>query len=192
MNEERPRILVIVGTVRRGRTGRAIADWYLSQARSLEPQVDYELLDVADLDLPLFDEPTPPLYRQYSALQERLAEPVARADGFVLVSGEYNRSIPGSLKNFLDYLYPEWNRKPAALVTYGGPGGGLRAAEHLVQVMGNLGVCVVRDQVSLPRVWELVGPEGVKVPDATAIAAQLAELRWWILALRRARQGAGV
>ncbi len=188
-------ILVIAGTVREGRQSDTVARWYLERIRLLAPGLNFSLLDVEALNLPLFAEASPPLYGQYSTTQTAIAQKVAAADGFVLVTGEYNRSIPGSLKNFLDYVYAEWNRKPAALVTYGGSGGGVRAAEHLTQVLSNLGVPVLREQLSIPFIWSAVNPTGID-PEAVRgdWKAHVAELEWWVRALgtARASQPAGV
>lgn len=185
MDKKIAKILVIVGTVRQGRQGRAVADWYLTEARALAPHFDWEILDAAEESLPLFAESAPPLYGQYSPRQQALAAKIRAARGFVFVSGEYNKSLPASLKNLLDYIYAEWNRKAAAVVSYGGSGGGLRAAEHLLPVLNNLGVAVIRNQISIHKVWEALSVNQVPKPDHLEgdVAQQLAELQWWVAAL---------
>ena len=97
------KVLVIVGTTRQGRSGRKIADWYLSKAQKVAPSdMEIELLDIADFNLPVFNEPVSPMMHQYNDLQNKIAERIEAADGFVFVTGEYNHTIPGSLVNFLD------------------------------------------------------------------------------------------
>ncbi|HJQ09384.1 MAG TPA: NAD(P)H-dependent oxidoreductase [Candidatus Saccharimonadales bacterium] len=135
----KPKILVITSTIREGRSGRKIAEWYIDQAKKVNSKLNFELLDIDELDLPLFNEPLPPVYRQYSELQNKLADIIAEADGFVFITGEYNYSVPGSLKNFLDYVYAEWGRRPATFVAYG-VHGGVRAIQDLVHILSGLGV----------------------------------------------------
>jgi NAD(P)H-dependent FMN reductase len=109
-----------------------------------------ELLDLAAFDLPMFDEPEPPMTGRFvhphTAAWSRT---VAGFDAFVFVTPEYNRSIPGALKNAIDFLYHEWNDKVAGFVSYGADAGGARAVEHLRVVMGELRVADVRQQVAL-------------------------------------------
>ena len=126
--------LIITSTVREGRTSRKVADWYLAEAKKSGVDMEFEILDIADLDLPLFDQVAPPMMHQYNDIQNKIAEKVGGADAFVFVTAEYNHSVPGSLKNFVDYINAEWGRKPAAYVAYG-TSGGVRAIEHLIQIM---------------------------------------------------------
>lgn len=184
----KPKILVIAGTTRQGRSGRKVADWYLSEAKKAAPEVDFELVDVAELDLDLFNEPVSPMYHQYSEKQQELAKIVGSADGFVFVTGEYNHSVPGSLKNFLDYLYAEWNHKVAGYVGYGAIGGA-RSIEHLVQIMTELKVASLRDHVYVNMIWEALDENGVPKEGYVHgdIKAQLTDLLWWANALKAAR-----
>ena len=133
------KILVITSTVREGRVGRTIADWYIKQAKEVTKELEFELLDIDELNLPLFNESLPPVYHQYGELQNKLAEIISGADGFVFITAEYNYSVPGSLKNLLDYIYAEWGRRPAAFVGYG-VHGGVRAIQDLVNILSGLGV----------------------------------------------------
>ncbi len=142
------RIAIILGSTRPGRIGEGVAKWVYENAKKREG-VQYELVDVADFKLPLLDEARLPGYGQYEKEHTLVwAKKIAQFDGFVFVTAEYNHGIPGALKNALDYLYAEWNNKAAGLVSYGS-GGGLRAAEHLRGVLGELMVADVRQQVAL-------------------------------------------
>lgn len=186
------KLVVIVGTTRAGRTGRKIADWYMSEAKKVAPEgVELELLDVADFDLPVFNEAVSPMMHRYSEVQNAIADRIGPADGFVFVTGEYNHSIPGSLKNFMDYINAEWAHKAAAFVGYG-TNGGVRAIEHLIAVLAELHVAAVAkgsDLVVVSTPWEALDDQGVPKPGYAHgnIAAQLKELTWWVRALKAAR-----
>lgn len=186
-------ILVIVGTTRKGRSGRKIADWYLKEAKKVATDnMGLELLDVADFHLPVFDEPVSPMMHQYNDLQNKIAEKIGAADGFVFVTGEYNHSIPGSLKNFMDYINAEWEHKPAAFVGYG-THGGVRSIEHLVQVLAELkavGIGKGAFTVTINAPWEALDENSEPKEGYVHghIDKQLEELAWWASALKTARE----
>ncbi len=186
------KILIIVGTVRESRVGRKIADWYLKEAIKVVPNMELELLDVAELNLPLFHEAFPPMMHQYGEIQQKLADKIGNADGFVFITGEYNHSIPGSLKNFLDYIFSEWNYKAAAFVGYGGAASGSRAIEHLIQVMAELKVASVAntmDHILIRNIFNAVDESGIPKSEFVSgdVGKQLKELDWWVSALKAAR-----
>src|ERR1700712_3044548 len=113
------KIAVILGSTREGRNGEAVAKWVLNAA-STRSAADYELVDLRDYPLPLFDEPMSPAYApSTNPAVVRFADKIAEFDGYVFVTPEYNHSISGVLKNAIDYLYKEWNDKAAAFVSYG-------------------------------------------------------------------------
>ncbi|GAC1445504.1 MAG: NAD(P)H-dependent oxidoreductase [Chloroflexota bacterium] len=142
------KLQIILGSTRPNRNGKAVADWAHSVARN-RGDCDVELVDIAEYDLPLLDEPYPPAMGQYMMDHTRKwSEKIAEADGYVFVTPEYNRSIPGALKNAIDYLYHEWSNESAGFVSYGSTGG-TRAVEHLRGVMGELQVADVREQVQI-------------------------------------------
>ncbi|MFF7680441.1 NADPH-dependent FMN reductase [Actinacidiphila glaucinigra] len=142
------RIAVILGSTRPGRIGEGVAQWVYENA-ALRDDAEYELVDVADYALPLLDEPVPPSMGRYSRPHTfAWAEKIASFDGYVFVTAEYNHSIPGALKNAIDYLFAEWNNKAAGFVAYGSAGG-TRAVEHLRLVLAELRVATVRAQVAL-------------------------------------------
>ena len=140
------KIQIILGSTRPGRNGKAVADWVYEIARQRN-NIEVELVDVADFDLPLLDEPYPPTMAQYTKDHtKQWAEKIAEADGYIFVAAEYNHSIAGALKNAIDYLYGEWNNKSAGFVSYGSAGGA-RAVEHLRGVMAELQIADVREQL---------------------------------------------
>jgi NAD(P)H-dependent FMN reductase len=142
------RIAIILGSTRPGRNGEAVARWVHDIAQQRD-DAEYELVDIAEFDLAHLDEPLPPSLGMYSRPHTcTWATRIASFDGYVFVTAEYNHSMPGALKNAIDFLYAEWNDKAAGFVSYG-DAGGVRAVEHLRLVMGELGVADVRAQVAL-------------------------------------------
>jgi NAD(P)H-dependent FMN reductase len=142
------RIAIILGSTRPGRNGEAVARWVLDIAKQ-RSDAEYELVDIADYNLPHLDEAMPPSMGRYEQPHTKAwAEKIGSFDGFVFVTPEYNHSTSGALKNAIDFLYSEWNNKAAGFVSYGSVGG-TRAVEHLRLVMGELQVADVRAQVAL-------------------------------------------
>lgn len=142
------RIAIIVGSTRPGRKSAEVADWVLEAAQG-RTDATYEIVDLSDHPLPHFDEALPPLLGAYTEPHTRAwASRIATYDGFIVVTPEYNHSIPGVLKNAIDYLFAEWNHKVAGVVAYGADNGS-RAAAHLRQIFGELKVPVVRQNVGL-------------------------------------------
>ena len=140
------RIAIIIGSTRPGRNGEAVANWVADKAKS-RTGVDYELVDLADFSLPLYDEAVPPAFGQYANDHTKAwSAKIAEFDGYVFVTPEYNHATSGVLKNAIDFLYAEWNNKAAGFVSYGSAGG-VRAVENLRLIMGELQVADVRAQV---------------------------------------------
>jgi NAD(P)H-dependent FMN reductase len=140
------RIAVIIGSTRPGRNGEAVAKWVYEIARK-RTDAEFELVDIAAFDLPLLDEPMPPVFGQYSHNHSRVwSAKIASFDGYVFVTPEYNHGTSAALKNAIDFLYHEWTNKAAGFVAYGGTMGA-RAVEHLRLVMAELQVATVRAQV---------------------------------------------
>ncbi len=142
------KIAIIVGSTRPGRRAEPVANWVLEQAQK-RGDATFELVDIADFDLPLYDEPMPPSMHQYQHEHtKRWAAAIDGYDGFVFIVPEYNHGIPAALKNAIDFVYREWNNKAAGFVSYGSTGGA-RAVEHLRGVMAEVQVADVRAHVSL-------------------------------------------
>jgi NAD(P)H-dependent FMN reductase len=145
---EQLRIAVIVGSVREGRFGPTVANWFAGQAAG-RTDMSADVVDLAGLRLPLEmppfgSAPTPEAARALGELTPRLAA----ADAFVVVTPEYNHSFPASLKNAVDWHNKEWRAKPVGFVSYGGVSGRLRAVEQLRLVFAELHAMTVRDTVS--------------------------------------------
>jgi NAD(P)H-dependent FMN reductase len=143
------KIAIVTGSTRPGRNNEAVANWVYRIAKERK-DVNFELVDIASYNLPLLDEPMPPLFAQYSHEHTKAwSDKIASFDAYVFVTPEYNHSTSGALKNAIDYLYREWNNKAAGFVSYGGHAGGARAVEHLRLVMAEVMVATVRAQVLL-------------------------------------------
>jgi NAD(P)H-dependent FMN reductase len=142
------KIAIILGSTRPKRNGEAVAKWVYELA-SARGDARYALIDLADVDLPLLDEPESPATGRYSKDHTRQwSATIEGFDAFVFVTAEYNHGIPGALKNALDFLYKEWNNKAAGFVSYGSAGG-VRAVEQLRLALAELQVATVRGQVAL-------------------------------------------
>jgi NAD(P)H-dependent FMN reductase len=184
------RLAIIVGSTRSGRKSSAVAAWVASGAERRD-DIDVEIVDLAEHHLPFFDEPVPPIVGEYLHDHTRAwANVIAAFDGFIFVTPEYNHSVPGVLKNAIDYLFAEWSDKVAGFVTYG-VDGGVRAADHLRIVLGELRVADVRTQVSLSLELDFVGYETFKAraDHQETLAALFDELVSWGRALRQVRRG---
>ena len=142
------RIGIIIGSTRPGRIGAAVGRWTYEIA-SNRNDAEFELVDLAEQDLPLLDEPIPPSLGQYTHEHtKRWAAKIDSFDAFIFVTPEYNHGIPAALKNAIDFLFKEWNNKAAGFVGYGSAYGA-RAVESLRLVMGEVMIADVRAQVML-------------------------------------------
>lgn len=142
------KIGIIVGSTRPGRKAEAVAQWVHGIATQ-RSDATFEVVDIQDFNLPLLDEAMPPAYGQYAHDHTRAwAAKIAEFDGFVMVTPEYNHSTSGALKNALDFLFTEWNNKAVGFVGYGSAMG-VRAIEHLRQIVGELMMADVRQAVQL-------------------------------------------
>lgn len=183
------RIGIIIGSTRPGRKGYTVAKWVLEHAQQRD-DADYDLVDLADFSLPHLDEAIPASRGQYANEHTRAwADKVDSFDGFVFVTPEYNHSTSGALKNAIDFIYGEWNNKAAALVSYG-VHGGLRAAEHLRLVLGELQIADVRQQVSFSLITDFenytdFAPTG---GQEAQLDTQLEQLVSWAGALQGVRR----
>jgi NAD(P)H-dependent FMN reductase len=176
------RVALVIGSVREGRLGSSVARWAATHAER-RTDLEVDVVDLRDLDLPaqLPDDPT--------RGQRTWIERVDRAEAFLFVTPEYNRGIPAALKHAIDAVREEWYAKPAAAVAYGGQARGLRAAEQLRLVLGELHVPVLRDVVCL-GIGDGALDESGWVCDPGAVRAlriALDRLVWWGAALRAAR-----
>ena len=155
-----PRLTIIIGSTRPGRAGLPIAEWFGDRARS-HPGFDVAVVDLAELNLPLLDEPNHPRLRQYLYEHTRRWSAIVDAsDAFVFVTPEYNNGYPAALKNAIDYLCQEWSDKPVGFVSYGGVSAGTRSVQQLKQVVTTLKMFPVLEAVSIPFHPQFIGEDG--------------------------------
>ncbi|WP_084963098.1 NADPH-dependent FMN reductase [Thermoactinospora rubra] len=176
MSTEPLRVAVIVGSTREGRVGDTVARWFADHA-SGRPELEVTVVDLADYAFPARYPRCPdPVMREFAAA-------VGRADAFVVVTPEYNRSFPASLKQAIDCAYDEWRAKPVGFVSYGSGSDGVFAVEQLRTVFTELHAMTVRDGVGI----DLMTCTRARDEHLRAAEAMLDQLTWWALALREAR-----
>ncbi len=185
---EKITIGVIYGSYRASREGIRAARMAMNLLRDRCMPV---LLDAAEIDLPLLDK----MYKEYDEgaapeAMEAAAETLRKCDGFVVVSGEYNHSMPPGLKNFLDHFQKEYFFKPAGIMTYSaGAFGGVRAAVHVRAVLGELGMPTISAMLPVPKVQSAIDENGTPENEKTAerFGRFADELLWYARALKTAR-----
>lgn len=188
----KPKIAVVVGSTRQGRFADHPANWILELGKQ-RSDIDFEIVDLRDYPMPLFDEPASPAWvPSGSEVAQKWQHKVAEFDGFIFTAAEYNRGPTAVLKNALDYAYPQWNKKAAAFVGYGGVGGA-RAVEQLRLHAVELQMTPIRTAVHIQ--WavmsEVMGGEK-KLADFDFLnqagADMLDQLAWWTKATKTARE----
>jgi NAD(P)H-dependent FMN reductase len=187
----KPKLLIVVASTRPGRVGRPVGDWF-KQVAIKHGGFEVEEADLAEINLPLLDEPNHPRLQQYTQEHTRAwSAQVASADAFVFVTPEYNHSYPATLKNAVDYLHQEWRHKPLGFVSYGGIAGGTRSVQAFKLVASALMMYVAGNLVNITWVHSKI-KDGVFVEDADvrgAADAMLDELLQLEGALNPLRRG---
>lgn len=188
-------IKVIAGSTRKGRFSDKAASWIAEEIKK-QKVVAVEVLDLCDYDMPFFNEPTSPSFKQEPYKNEavaRFTKKIEEGDAFVIVTPEYNHGTSGVLKNALDWVYQEWNNKPVAFVSYGGVGGA-RAVEQLRLNAIELQMAPIRSAVHIPgeQYFPVVFGK-TKANELFALQSEKAEamvtqLLWWTRALKNARE----
>lgn len=187
-----PRLQIVIASTRPGRVGLTVGHWLAARACAHEG-LELDVVDLAELALPLMDEPHHPRLGRYVHEHTRAwSARVASAEAFVFVTPEYNHGYPAALKNAIDCLHAEWQYKPVGFVSYGGVAAGTRAVQQLKQVVTALRMLPVLEAVALPFVTRLLDDDGILMPNETAklaADAMLAELVRAEEALRPLRAG---
>jgi NAD(P)H-dependent FMN reductase len=183
---------VIIGSTRPGRAGPTVAKWVAEQAQT-HGAFEVELVDLADFKLPLLDEPSHPRLQQYQHEHtRRWSQSAAAADAFMFVTPEYDYFVNAALVNALQCLSREWAHKVAGVVSYGGISGGLRAAQELRQLIGNLNMMAIPQTVPVPFFAKFINDEQVFTPNEAmtdGLKLALDETAKWAGALKPLRQG---
>jgi NAD(P)H-dependent FMN reductase len=160
-----PNLTIIIGSTRPGRAGAAIAQWFAARAKD-HGGFDVTVVDLAEVGLPLLDEPNHPRLQQYTRQHTKdWSAIIDAADAFVFVTPEYNNGYPAALKNAIDYLHHEWRNKPVGFVSYGGVAAGTRAVQQLKQVVTALRMLPVYDSVNIPFHAQLLDSDRVLQPN---------------------------
>lgn len=145
------KIGIIIGSVREGRIGGTIGSWVHEIASQRAGDVEYELIDLKEFDVPVLTSPTHPMLsgKKYDdARVQAWSDAIDACDAFVFVTPECNHAVPGALKNAVDSLGAEWVGKPVGFIGYGAVGG-VRAIENWRQIVANFSMCDVRAEVNV-------------------------------------------
>ncbi len=159
----KPKIQVILGSIRVGRNGDKVAKWFMNAIENFT-EADIELVDLKDYPMPLFADAQSPSDRgtnpNPNPAVKKWLDKINEADGYIMITPEYNHSVPGALKNAIDYGKAEWAEKSIGFVGYGAFAGGSRSVEHLRQIAGELSMYDVRDQILIPVIWAAFAEDG--------------------------------
>ena len=167
-----PVLQIIIASTRPGRVGDRFGHWFAQEA-ARHGGFEVEVIDLAQVGLPFFDEPKHPRLKEYvHEHTRRWSRSVSRADSFVFVTPEYNYGYNAVLKNAIDFLHHEWRDKAVGFVSYGGVAAGTRAVQQLKQVVTTLRMVPVYESVNIPFQGQFLDPDGnVKPNDLMVISA---------------------
>lgn len=190
------KLQIIIGTTRPGRVTDRMAKWVAGEASKL-PKTEVEIVDLQDYPLPFLDEPISPRFnpeRKANAQAQKWIDKIAEAEAYIFVTPEYNHSIPGVLKNALDYITWEMLKKPATIVSHGTVGGA-RATMHLKEILSESRAAIIPTQVAVAGMSEKIDERGVLSEEQaqlpygpqTSLKVMLDELKWYSDALAVAR-----
>lgn len=167
------KLMVILGSVREGRNGKKVSRW-INHAVSEDSRFELDFVDLAELDLPFYNESFSPKYREIMGMEYKnpkgktWSERVGKADGYLLITPEYNHGYPAVLKNALDWVGNEWANKPVTFVSYSVGGmGGVRAVEQLRQVVPELGLHQTGAAVYLGDIANSIDDSGKAASEAS-------------------------
>ena len=182
-----PLLQIVTASTREGRKGPRVADWFVDQARR-HGKFHVEPIDLAEVDLPLFDEPKHPRLREYEHEHtKRWSETISRGDAFVFVTPEYDHGAPASLINAIQYLVHEWAYKPLGFVSYGGVAGGSRSVQMIKPIAIALKLVPIVEAVTIPFFAKSIDEESGEFRPAEvqekASTVMLDELLRWQEAL---------
>lgn len=187
--------MVLTASTRPGRIGPAVAEWFLAAAKK-HGKFAAESIDLADFNLPVFDEPNHPTQQKYTHEHtKKWAAAVSRFDAYIMIVPEYNFGPTPALLNALNYLYKEWNYKACGFVSYGGISGGLRGVQQTKLLITTLKMMPIYEAVAIPNVFALLADEGGKKvfkaneQHEKGAAGLLDETLKWANALKTMRAG---
>ncbi|MFC4258175.1 NADPH-dependent FMN reductase [Marinobacter lacisalsi] len=185
------KLQTIICSTRPGRVGPSLGQWFNDFANK-QGQFESSLVDVADFNLPVFDEPNHPAMQKYEHEHTRQwSRTVAEADAYVFVIPEYNFCPPPSFVNAIDYLYKEWNYKPCGFVSYGGASGGIRSAQMAKQQVTTVRMMPMVEGVMVQMAWDhLDDNKRFQALDlhTDSATSMLDEMKKWATALKTMRE----
>lgn len=187
------KIAIITGSTRDARAGKHVTDWFHGQIKDTE-NVQFDVVDLAEENLPFLNEPGLPSMGNYQLEStKKWSEKISSYDGYVFVTPEYNHGYPATLKNAIDTLYAEWQKKPVAFVGYGVMGA-VRSIEQLVPVVAQIGMVPIPNAtVNVIESYATVDEHGsIKTEAIKGSGAEklVTELTWWAKVLQTARNEA--
>jgi len=186
-------ISVIVGSTRQSRFSEKPAQWIFQHLKKRD--VDARLLDLRDFPMPFFDHAVPPAMPGRAPYENEIVKKwtaaIEASDGFIFVAPEYNYGPPAVLKNAIDWVYPEWNRKAAAFVSFGSLGGA-RSVQQLRETAIELQLAPIHSSVHIPVATLWAHFQGGDVDKGLAeleapAKVMIDDLLWWTTALKIAR-----
>jgi len=182
---------IIIASTRPGRKGPSIGRWVYDRAL-LQNDFETGLIDLAEVNLPIMDEPNHPRFMNYQHEHtKKWSKLIESTDAFIIVTPEYNFSFPASVKNAIDYLYHEWSYKPVALVSYGGVAAGTRAVQMLKQVLTTLKMMPMVESVNIPFFMKFIDEnEKFNAEEGLIKSADemIRELLLWTIGLKSIRE----
>ncbi|HEY2287502.1 MAG TPA: NAD(P)H-dependent oxidoreductase [Streptosporangiaceae bacterium] len=185
-----PTLQIIIASTRPGRVGPSVAAWIHERAVA-HGGFEVELIDLAEVGLPMFDEPKHPRFGEYVHQHTKdWSAIISRGDAYIFVMPEYNYGFNAAIKNALDYLNKEWAGKVVGFVSYGGVAAGTRAVQMLKPVLGALRMVALPDAVHIPFVSQFLDAERTLQPNDVmekAATTVLNELVTWSAALHAVR-----
>lgn len=185
---------IIVGSTRPNRFSEKAAKWFAEIAKK-RTEFNVEVLDLRDYSMPFYNEPVSPNYKKEPFTHPVVAKwtgKIAEADGFIVVTPEYNHGYPAVLKNAIDYVGPEWRDKSISFIAYGSALGA-RSVEQLRQVAVELQMVPIKNAVHISAFWTLLDESGQLKPGAfdpyeKSAEEMIQQLIWWGNALKAARE----
>ncbi|GGY74959.1 NADPH-dependent FMN reductase [Marinobacter zhanjiangensis] len=185
------KLQTIICSTRPGRVGPSVGRWF-NEFANKQGKFESTLVDVADFNLPVFDEPNHPAMQKYENEHTvKWSETVAEADAYVFVIPEYNYCPPPSFFNAVDFLYKEWNYKPCGFVSYGGASGGIRSAQIAKQLVTTVRMMPMVEGVMVQMPWDHFDEEKqFQALDlhTDSASSMLDEMKKWATALKTMRQ----
>jgi NAD(P)H-dependent FMN reductase len=179
-----PTLQIIIGSTRPGRVGPSVANWIYERAVE-HGGFEVELIDLAEVNLPMFDEPKHPRFGEYIHQHTKdWSATIKRGDAFIFVVPEYNYGFNAPVKNAIDYLNQEWQHKPIGFVSYGGVAAGTRAVQMLKQVVTTLRMVPVFESVNIPFVQQFLDEDRVLQANDIMAGAATAMLDQLLLLTR--------